>query len=92
MFSDYVGIIAHLLNRPPQTYLPLLPLAVIVFSLGRFLAPHVLRGHSFVLAIAGFAAYALAYQCWSDGQYLLSLLFVVPLGLVGREGYRRLSS
>lgn len=90
MFSDVVGVANALLSLHPGAFAPLLMFVLIFWIAGKLFRAVVLEGHPFVLAVAALGSYAFAGQMVDDGQYVLAIIFAVPLLFIGKEAYRRL--
>lgn len=90
MFSDYVNALRALANLPPGAFVPLLMFALVFYFAGKFFKAWVLEGHPFILALAAVVNYAFVGQMMQERQYILAIIFAVPLLFIGREGYRRL--
>lgn len=89
MFSDYVNALRALANLPPGAFIPLLMFALAFYFAGKLFRAVVLDGHPFILAVAALGCYAFAGQMVREGQYVLAIIFAVPLLFIGKEVYRR---
>lgn len=90
MFSDVVGAVNAVLSLPPGAFMPFLMFALVFYFAGKLFRAVVLEGHPFILAVAALGSYAFAGQMVHEGQYVLAIIFAVPLLFIGQEGYKRL--
>lgn len=92
MVSDFFSLIAGLSHLDASILIPFVPFALVAWLFAKLFQALVLRGGVVALGIAGAILWLITQGFWNEGQYVLSLLPVVPLIFVGREGYRRLLS
>lgn len=91
MFSDYVNALRALLNLPPGAFIPLLMFLLVFGVTGRLFRALVLNGHWITLSLASLGSYAYAGRMVRDGQYVLAIIFTMPLLIIGKESYQRLA-
>ena len=90
MFSDVVGIANTLFSLRLNTLLPFLVLMIPAWFVGKLFRAWILDSHWALLVLASLFFYTLAAHMVREGQYVLALVFAVPLLLLGRQVYSRL--
>lgn len=91
LFSEYIQSLSIFWGVPTAGTLMVIAPFVLIFWLGwKLFKTFVLNRQWLFLVIGGMCVYAGAESLWAEGQYILSLIFAIPLIMVGREIYFRL--
>lgn len=92
MFSDVVGVANALLSLHPGAFAPLLMFVLVFWIAGKLFSAWILNGHWALLLLAALFFYTLAAQMVRNGQYVLALVFGIPILFIGRRFYLDLRS
>lgn len=92
MFSDVVGVANALLSLHPGAFAPLLMFVLVFWIAGKLFRAWILNGHWALLLLAALFFYTLASQMVREGQYVLAIIFAVPLLFIGRTVYVRIAN
>lgn len=90
MFSDVVVVFRTLFNLPYTALIPLLIFGVVFWFLGKIFRAMVLEGHWFVHLLAALILYIFAASSIKNNQYVLALMFGVPILFIGHRAYHNL--
>jgi mannose/fructose/N-acetylgalactosamine-specific phosphotransferase system component IID len=92
MFSNVVNFLDAIISLPPGAFIPLLMFLLFFWLLGKLFRTLILDGHWVILCTVALGCYSFAAQMVSEGNYVPSVIFFIPLLFIGAEAYKRLVS